>query len=551
MEPVVDIYVPPRGTDSEEGSRHYCPEARDVEYVDGVNGPLSASFTVLDPVAAAELREDCPVWISDPRDGEVVWTGFVAWDGLRRSPLGDSTTVQCTGTAGGVYSGYWSLPYLVLEGYEWWEREVIKYSSHRNFDTDKGTRPGNPPMDALMFSIEEGKGVHPDMQGRMQYGGHLGTDMWIGSYSGRWDAFGSPSGFWTTLVIGDQFYDHEPIRDLWDAAETFFERTAGVNEGWPMPPTPAESDPSLSLENYLVTVASWEPAAGSPGYTATEDMWMSVRYPNVAGQRVDVFGANVPTPRIWGVYADEIAADLVGRCLGDLVDPHRAEIDTTRTFGIRQADWRDPISPGELLDDLIHFHPDYLWRIGRRSITSGLSPFWWRPWAPTAKYVIDTTTAEIDLSLSPSPLYNQVTVSWTDARGRHRSATFTASPFDYPDIASLQGVREPEPLNLGDSLSNRESIDHIGEMWLSQVAVKHPAGTIRVTGRVLDVTTQTLVPPSQIEAGTTLALSSDQPTRVHRVQEVKHVGVDEATLTIGSPQIDLTRIIESQTRGRR
>lgn len=547
MEPVVDIYVPPRGTLHDHGDRHYCPTVSDVQWSDTTHGCSTASFTVLDPVTSARLTEDCRVWISDPSSGEVVWTGNIARDGLQLGPLGDSTTVRCVGNVRDLHSSYWSLPYLVTD-YQAWEDEAIKYESHPNFNVGITTRP------SLKFSINDNGKCYPGMEGRMAYMAHLGSSMHIGGFRGRFLAYLDRQYWLMKLHVGDQFWGNTPINRQWSTTPVTLDPRAGGSAEWPMPPKPSDLDPAEDPENYLVLVASWEPPDGTPGVTTERDYTYAV-YDDaiegpltVFGQKVDRWGENVWTDTTRGVNADEVIEDVIGRCLTEHVDPGRVDIIHDARV-LDTADWRDPVTPGDVLGDLNAFHPDYFWRIGLRSTTSGLAPFDWRAWDTTPRYIIDTSVAEVDLDGGPDELFNRVTVTWVDGKGRRKSKSYAAPIFDFPDIASLDGWREPEPMDLGES---RESIaDQVGPAWLSQVAVRKPAGSVTVYGPVLDTVTQTLVPPSQLEAATTLALSSDEPTQVYRVVEVSHRGTGEATLSIGKELLDLSVVVDRITGGGR
>lgn len=549
MEPIVDIYVPPRGAGVEDkGSRHYCPTVSGASWSETAHGCSTASFTVEDPVAAAELTVDCPVVISDPRSGAVLWTGNVANDGVQVNAFGSHAQVRCVGNTDHLYRSYWSLPYMVYDTYPDWSEEDIKYGSHANFETNIAPRPHDPPNTSLLATLDEGKGAYPGFQARAMYKGHLGSHMWIGAFSGFFDANEDAPNWWQTIWLGDQFWDNRLIRRQWGSI-SWYTTTATSEPEWPLPPTPSAADPTTDGENYLVAVSSWEPPDGAPGFVADHARWSGIQNIRILGQRVDVFGANVTMARSGGVRSDDVVADLVGRCLRGVVDPRLTDIAVT-SYEIDSADYRDPVSPGEILEDLMKFHPDHIWRMGKVSPTSGLSSLEWRPWASTPRYVIDTGDgAEVDMDGGPEDLYNRVTVRWTDRRGRTKSRTFTANPMDYPDIATIHGVREMEPIDLGDTIVSSRDINQIGQQMLDQVARRQPTGSVTVTRPVLDLTTQLLVRPQDIEAGSTVALTSDEPQRVHRVQEVSHEGLDVATLSLGRPALTLDQIIDR--RGRR
>lgn len=542
-EPVVNIRA--RG-------RNYAPPVTDVEWVDATSGCATASLTVHDPatvnalVDAESISEDSAVVISDPRSAHVLWTGTVGRSGLQRSPLGDSATIRCVGNTSAFFASFWRLPYVVRDSYGDWEREVIRYASTKYFETSTGARPSEPPKDSLIFSIRSDQEVVPQIQARQQYMGHMGTDMWIGGMSAWLDASHSPTGWRSTLWVGDQFWGHDPIRVSWSSTEELYQPIAGGPD-WPMPPKPSESDPATSVENYLVAQSSWEPVAGVPGFKTNADYWSSWHSVHVVGQRVNRHGNNLTTPRIGHVYGHEIVEDIIGRCMTGVVDVTLTAIADT-TFPITHADYRDPTSPGELLDDMVTLHPDHYWRVGPTT-SQGLCGFVWQPWESGARYVIDDG-AQVDLDGAPDDLYNRVTVLWTDWRGRRRSKTFKANPAVYPDVAGIKGVHEPPPLDLDASLGQSENVERIGTMWLDQVARRVPSGTLTV-GSVLDVKTQQRIPAAHIEAATTATLASDPDGFVHRVVEVAHPDLDTAVLSVGRPRLSLDQIVALRGRRRR
>ncbi|WP_346007300.1 hypothetical protein [Janibacter terrae] len=556
-EPVVTIAVPQRGSGF---IRHLTPRVEGTTWTDEVRGCGPASFTVLDPMLSSHLTQDCKVVISDPASGEVLWTGQIsnAPDAVQRSPLGASATVQCVGNSNDTMSTYWSLPYIVRD-YREWQRETLNYRSHRNWDTSTGARPMDPPWDSVVMQIDQGKGIYPGFGGRMAYLGHMGSDMWIGSFRCLLDSgtaqhpqvsLGAPSYLRTVLEYGNRFYHGTAFQVSWSTTAATIRRQAG-GTGWPDPPDPAVS-PSAGVadSNYLILATEFTDSAG---YEVTnENVWVAASQVVVCGARVDRHGAAVGSlteEEMDGrIRAGDIFEDLVGRCLRGIVDPREVEIQMD-TWRLTQADYREQTAPGEIGDDMMLVHPDHLWRIGRRSPTTGLAPFWWRLWEDKPRFVIDTARAEVDIDRSPDTLFNRVNVGWVDWKNRPRSATFVADPVAYPDIADLQGVHSAPPVELDATLGEWETVQRIGAMMLDQVARRVPAGTITVTEPVLDTVTQQMVPPSQLLAATTCALTADEPLITHRIREATHEGTDVVTLSVGRPRLTLDQIVA--TRGRR
>lgn len=556
MEPVVSITIPPRDTSQ---ARHLAPRVRDVTWVEAAHGCVSADFLVDDPAVSAVLTHDCPVFITDPTSGDVLWTGAVARGGVQRSPLGDSALVRCVGNTDNLYNTrYWVLPYVVRD-YSEWERESIKYRSHPNWDVSTGARPVDPPWDSVVIKINERDSIYPGDGGRMAYLGHMGSDMWIGSVRGIIDHGtnkhpqvdkGEPSLLRTTVEYGDRFYGILG-EIVWSTTSVTMRRWPGFGN-WPLQPDPHTSPPRDATDtNYLVIGCSF---IDTVGYEVTNpNVWMAASKVVVTGQRVDMYGDNVSpsTDEIDGrIHAGSIVEDLIGRCLRGVVDPDRSSVRMD-PFELTQADYREPTTPGEVMDDLLLPHPEHLWRLGRRDLTTGLAALEWRLWETQARYLIDDLDADVDLDGASDDLYNSVTVRWADWKSRPRSVTFTADPQDYPDIADLQGIREAPPIDLDSALGEWETVQRIGLQMLDVYARHIPSGTITVTAPVLDLRTQLRVPPSQIEAGATCALTSDEPARVHRILDVTHDGTDVATISFGRERLTLDQVIAARGRRRR
>ena len=124
-------------------------------------------------------------------------------------------------------------------------------------------------------------------------------------------------------------------------------------------------------------------------------MWTAASYLYVAGQLVDEWGQNVPTVAD-GPLAHQVVRDLVGRCLRGIVDPSCVETATT-DFRIDEMDYRDGVTPAQVLTDLEEVHTGHLWRVGQRDLGTGLRPLTWAEWDSDPRYILPST-ADVDLS---------------------------------------------------------------------------------------------------------------------------------------------------------
>lgn len=538
--------------DIEVDGMHYTPEleAGSVSCIETEHGSTEATFTLLDPDFLKVLAEDCEVVISDPYDGATVWTGMVAGDGLRtgrgiglRAGHRVAQEVTCVGSVARCYDTSWSLPYIV-RGLDMWGRESIKYRSHVNFDTSVGTRPMDPPWEAIVSQVRDGAGAYPGMQGRTAYLGHLASDMWIGGWRGRVDAGRDESAWRVKLEVGDGFYGNIPLNIPWSTTTELYERKAGQHPNWPAAPTPGQQDPSKGTGNYLVLSSMWD--GGTAGFkNESQSYWTAISNVVVAGQRVDKYGQNTSMPDITTVLASDIVADLIGRCLVGIIDPVRSVVETT-DFAISQADYTGAYRAGDILDDMQMLHQGHFWRIGHpdASTQTRLSAMTWREWDTEPRYVLPDDTS-LDLQGTGDPLADQVVVTWIDWKGRPQKRTYTADPDKYPDIAGMAGRRQPDTVDLGEELGEAAIADRVGTAVLDVVARRARAGTATITDEILDASTQTLVRPSRIEAGSIVITADGEQYRCTEVRKTR----GETVLTLDNTRRTVDQIIAA--RGRR
>lgn len=520
--------------DIEARGWHYTPPVTDVRWSESHNGGVSASFRVDDPVVVGALAEDCPVTISDD-DGTVLWDGAVAAGGLQMSRSGEAMEVHCVGGVEALSAAEWSLPYLVTDKSEW-ERETAKYRSSKRVQSAVTARPEDPPWESVVVSLDEGGQIYPGDQARMMWTGHLGSDMYVGAIRLFLKSGIATSNWRNRLVVGDQFYGNIPVTRSWSTTMETIHVRAGM-AGWPMPSTvvPARAD----LWNVLTIVADY---VGPTGQTAGDDsVWTAASYLYVAGQLVDEWGQNVPTVAD-GPLAHQVVRDLVGRCLRGVVDPARVETAVT-DFRIDEMDYRDGVTPAQVLSDLEDVHTGHLWRVGQRDPGTGLRSLTWAEWSPDPRYVLPST-ADVDLSGSDRQLASEVVVRWTDWKGRSRTFALTADPDRHPDAMGLTGTRRVT-VRLDDAKTLSETAKRIANAVLDEVATRRLAGRATVSEPVLDRWTGEWVPAHRMRAGCLAVAPGGMPFRVTAVDAQP----GSATLTLGRPFRTVDQIVAA--RGRR
>ena len=535
--------------------RWHTPPVEGVRFSTHEIGCKDASFRVLDSAWSEQLADDCEVRISHPRTGQVLWTGCVDGEGLRRAE-GGLMDVSCRGNVSKLYQQRRSLPYLV-RGVEGWQDENLRYGTTTNVQAGTGQRPQDPPYDAVFVRIPRGVSAYPSLtQGRVMWVGHQGTDMHVGGFRGFRDCGtgfsvspSNPADWRIRLWVGDQFYGAKPFESNASVTtSTEIVRRAGVSAGWSLPP--AGSDPSGDDWNVLTLTLSYEPPAGSTGWeNRSEQLWMAWHGLAVSGVRLDKNGQPYASPAT-SVLASEIAADLVGR-LPSIIDPDASFLPTS-DFPMSTADWRDADSVGAILDDLLLVHSDWMWQL-RRTGPDGRAGLAFMPRPTTPRYVLPATSTSLDLVGSSDSLADRVTVTWVDWKGRRRSRQLVASKAEYPDVAEMTQPVEADDVDLGSSLESSISTptaamaERVGRQVLDRVARKRRSGTARVTGPVLDLEAGRWVEPSEMEAGCVASLEATGERLW--VQSVDVDGLWAADVALGDPRRTVDQIVAA--RGRR
>jgi hypothetical protein len=227
--------------------------------------------------------------------------------------------------------------------------------------------------------------------------------------------------------------------------------------------------------------------------TGLETTWYEFYSIAIRALLLDKSGAEVTTGYTAStVLASEVVADLLGRKL-DQFDGANAAIATTANT-IDQLAYDDGVTAEQVLTDLMVFEPGYRWTTGP-STSSGGYAFKWEAW-PGLRYEV-TLNDGGSFPVSMSDLFNEVTVRWQPRTGGTRTTTVTG---DCP-ILTAASVTRRAMIDLADEVGSSAAATQAGTNFLLDHKYPTNTGQIRVNRPILDLNTNSMVSPQEIEPG--------------------------------------------------
>jgi hypothetical protein len=235
---------------------------------------------------------------------------------------------------------------------------------------------------------------------------------------------------------------------------------------------------------------------GGGGTTASDSYWLSVIENDVytVAMRYDADGTEKTTGyTVDTVLASDVVKDLLGRLLTKY-DGAGATVDTT-TFAYPHLAYPDPVTPAQILEDLMAMEPDFYWAAWE-SNSDDKHRFEWRTWPTTIRYEADVTDG-FDSPGSLSELYNNVTVRWKDATGRIKRTQRTQIVAVLDDA----GLTREAAIDLGDNIGSSSAATQAGDEFLTEHGTAPNRGTLTVAHPILDKDTGRMVQPWEIRPG--------------------------------------------------
>lgn len=485
-------------------ARRITAQVRDLSYRTVVPGGYASCSIGLDrplTVQPDEIGYYGRLLIHDTRSGRIAWEGRVEDPGRSAGADGQVWDITAIGPSAHVHDRRVPVIYVDRDTGRW--QHSNKYASGSSetgrTDLDDGDEPG------LTISAPEGTTTPDGWIGDLLYQPLKGTGQSLARVAGTaTNGANSPTTWFNEIVTRQSDPSGSPVTP--------------VSSGWSTSPTALAAtrggSPAITSGHDLAYLR--QRRDGSSG-TAADGAWVQWTDVVVLGQRMDSSGALITSgySGVSSVTAEEVIEDLLGRLL-PLYDGPGASIEAA-PFDIEQLAYPDPASPGDVLDDLMLFHPSFYWAAWEAN-SSGLYRFEWREWPSTVRYEADVLDG-MNSTGSADELYNQVTVRWRDSRGSIRTVVRTGAV----PILDAAGLDRDGYINLGDDLGMvMAQAERIGDEFLADHALPRNAGSLKVARPIYDGTTARMVWPWEILPGHLIRVRGIQP----RVDALNPTGRD-------------------------
>jgi hypothetical protein len=492
---------------------------------------LSASLN-LDPSTFDDLGPADRIWVYGPR-GQTLWEGFLDNPGEESGDGGLGLDISATGTTVLASDRAQALVYRDTDLSRWSQGvaptagTAVAPSASAGTANDPSAPDDGSAVEGLLLQFNPNQPLAQQASARMKYDALVGSGMVVGAI---------------TFRIKSGVTDANYRNDLGYAVDTGAYGNIPAVNGATISTTPsgphvyAGGDGTLPVSQTRVTLQLRRAAvAGSVG--AIDTLWSFFYEIAVLGHRYNLAGVLVApgtmsaTPGF--VRADQVATDLVIRCMPNIIDTAASTIETT-TYQIDQLAYPDPVTAADVLDDLAVYEPDFLWEM-LHSTGAGYV-FNYRAWPTTVRYEVsnregyDAPGAEYDLC-------NRVAVYWTDVKGRPRTTIVTATSATYPALAALEvvgRVRDAEAITLPQGRGSAANALRAGQQVLAMKADPPKAATVTVRQPVADLLRGGRVMPYEIEPGYLVRVrETGDVLRLTEVEVDDEAGV--AVLTLGEP----------------
>lgn len=471
--------------------RHVTRDLRDLGFRSTIPGGFASCEIALDrplSIEAAEIRLYGEMFVYDGRNGGTVWQGRLEDPGRGSGPSGEIWTVRALGPSAHARDRTVPLIYVDRSLERWFH--YGEGTTHPDGQQDVGDDLGGSRAKALNL--------------RFPKGAVLATNNLIGREHRHLREFGQK------LARFDYTFDagvNPPAND-WKAEAVTRSATGGqVPRTQVLASTGSGAAPKVVVTDFangrdLLEIRLFY---GGAGETVGSDAgWLSVmglvllamRFNKDGTEKTSGYTANT-------VRASEIVEDLLGRLLTEY-DGTDARVDAT-TFGIEQLAYPDGATPERILSDLMGLASNFYWAAWEDT-SSGKSRFEWRAWPTTVRYEA-SARGGFDSPGSAVDLYDRVRVRWRDVDGRIRSTLRTQTVQALTDA----GLNREALIDLGDEVASSANADRAGDQFLADHASPPNAGSLTVSGRILDRDLGRMVDPWEIRPGHLIRIREVMP----------------------------------------
>lgn len=433
-------------------------------------GFVSAQFTLNSPISRNDPRLDAftEVYIYDGRNGNILWEGKLAQPGRSAGDQGQVWSLAANGPGSHTLDNTSPLIYIDTR-LDQWKRSTLEATlMPASSSVSVGNHPHTSAFDAVICQAGPGVPVVTNARVAALYENLVSTGMELGAVGFSWDA-GFSSSLWNVeLVVGAYpTYTHIPFSVNPAVA-------GGTSTEWVTDDFPAGRN--AAGVRLVYTGASSATISG-------DTTWATFANIRVIGRRYSQAGVLAANGAAIGssvfVRASWVVGDLLGRLL-PLYDGAGATL-TGDTIDIDQLAYDDPVTPSQVLDDMMALEPSTYWAAWETN-ASGKYRFEWSTWPTTVRYEA-TVTDGFD---SPAPtfeLYNRCRVRWLDSAGRVKHTTIQQT---VPELDS-RGLTRWGYLDLSDEVGSDANALAAGWKFLLDHRAPSSGGTLSLTRPIRDL----------------------------------------------------------------
>lgn len=461
-------------------------------------GYASASFTLESPISinSPMLAAFTRVYIYDGRNGNTLFEGRLAMPGRSAGDAGEVWSLTAVGPSGHTLDQTAPLVYIDTR-LDKWARSNLETNMSPSATVTAGNHPTTATLDAVVCAYPDGVGIVTGSRVACLYEGFIGSGMQIGAIGFNWDTGIGNTATWEVQMTVGAYPGYNSIPFI-----ATVNTTGGSYAGWVIDDFVAGMD--------VASLRLIRTATGGAGTTAGDPFWATFANIRIIGRRMLKSGTLVSGGAGMGstsvyVRASWVVEDLLGRMLPQY-DGANATL-TGDTVDIDQLVYDDPVTPSQVLDDMMALEPSTYWAAWE-SNAAGKYRFEWATWPTTARY---EATVEDGFD-SPTPtfeVYNQVRVRYRDARGRIKWLSQTQAV----PMLDNEGIIRQAEINLGDEVGTLGNATQAANNFLIDHRAPSSSGTLTVARPIRDLIQGRWVAPWEIVPGNLIRVRGIEASR--------------------------------------
>lgn len=465
-------------------------ELRSLRFRSTAPGGFASATLTLDRPLLLKPREIdvySRVYITDGRNGSVVWEGRLEDPGRGNSMQGQVWTLTAMGPAAHARDRTVPLVYVDKSLERWYRIDTM--AGAEAYSTDN---PGGSPEQVLLCKFPQALDVVTNSRAVMRYSQIDLNNQHLARVNFAWDAGVTSANWQIQMLVRDGGGFDTPRTASWDTAGQ-----GGVAKV-------IGTDWATTTRDFVDLRGIRTGGAATVG---DDNAWCVFRNPIVQATRYSQSGSEIVTGASYAadtVVSSDIVADLLGRGLMPLFDAANAVIAPT-TYAIEQLVYPDGVDAAGVLDDLMTFDPGYFWA-GWETTAVGLWRFVWQAWPTSVRYEVDVTDG-YDSQGSGDGLYDQVTVRWRDPGGVVRTTIRSQS---VPQLTAAGFSRQAQ-IDLADVAGTLANAQRAGDNFLTDHLTPPNAGQLRIGRPIYDAQLCRMVAPWEIRPGNLIRARGIQP----------------------------------------